>query len=73
MTLLTNGDVHEHHQDHFKGGAANPLSDAQIMQKFLANCRYGKVPEVNTQAILRQLEGLFDAAKVDINSLSLAA
>jgi 2-methylcitrate dehydratase PrpD len=68
---MSNGDVHEHRQDHFKGGAANPLSDAQIMQKFLANCRYGKVSEAQTMAILAQLDGLFDAAKVDISTLAL--
>ena len=39
---LKDGSVHEHRQDHFRGGADHPLSDVELEQKFLANCEIGR-------------------------------
>jgi 2-methylcitrate dehydratase PrpD len=69
---LTNGDVHEHRQGFFKGGVDHPMSDDELQQKFLANCRYGLVPEPQVQAILAQLKPLFEATKVNLNTLAVA-
>jgi len=69
---LANGDVHEHRQGFFKGGVDHPMSDDELQQKFLANCRYGQVPEAQVQAILAQLQPLFEAASVHLNTLAVA-
>lgn len=69
---LANGDVHEHRQAFFKGGVDHPMSEDELQQKFLANCRYGQVPEAQVQAILTQLKPLFEAATVNLNTLAVA-
>lgn len=69
---LVNGDVHEHRQGYFKGGVDHPMSNDDLMQKFLANCRYGKVSETRIQAILAQLEPLFETGEVKLTELALA-
>jgi 2-methylcitrate dehydratase PrpD len=69
---LVNGEVHEHRQAYFKGGVDHPMSDDDLMQKFLANCRYGLVPETRIQAILVQLGSLFEAQEVKLTELALA-
>ncbi len=69
---LANGEVHEHRQGFFKGGVDHPMSEAELQQKFLANCRYGQVPEAQVQAILAQLKPLFEASKVNLNTLAVA-
>ena len=69
---LANGEVHEHRQGFFKGGVDHPMSEDELQQKFLANCRYGQVPEAQVQAILAQLKPLFEASKVNLNTLAVA-
>ena len=69
---LANGEVHEHRQGFFKGGVDHPMSDSELQQKFWANCRYGQVPEAQVQAILAQLQPMFDAPKVDLTTLAVA-
>jgi 2-methylcitrate dehydratase PrpD len=68
---LKNGEVHEHSQGYFKGGVDHPMSDADLQQKFLANCRYGKVSDVQAQALLSQLSSVFRAGTVDLSALAL--
>jgi 2-methylcitrate dehydratase PrpD len=68
---LKNGEVHEHSQGYFKGGVDHPMSDADLQQKFIANCRYGKVSDVQAQALLRQLSSVFRASAVDLSALAL--
>jgi 2-methylcitrate dehydratase PrpD len=68
---LRNGEVHEHSQGYFKGGVDYPMSDADLQQKFLANCRYGKVSDVQAQTLLRQLSSVFRAGTVDLSGLAL--
>jgi 2-methylcitrate dehydratase PrpD len=67
---LKNGDVHEHSQGYFKGGVDHPMSDADLQQKFLANCRYGKVSDAQAQALLSQLCSVFSAGTVDLSALA---
>ena len=69
---LANGEVHEHRQGFFKGGVDHPMSEDELQQKFLANCRYGQLPEAQVQAILAQLKPLFEASKVNLNTLAVA-
>jgi 2-methylcitrate dehydratase PrpD len=68
---LKNGEVHEHSQGYFKGGADHPMSDADLQQKFLANCRYGKVSDAQAQALLSQWSSVFRAGTVDLSALAL--
>jgi 2-methylcitrate dehydratase PrpD len=70
---LKNGEVHEHSQGYFKGGVDHPMSDADLQQKFLANCRYGKVSDVQAQALLSQWGSVFGAGTVDLSALALVA
>ncbi len=67
---LKNGEVHEHSQGYFKGGVDHPMSDADLQQKFLANCRYGKVSDAQAQALLSQLSSVFEAGTVDLSVLA---
>ncbi len=68
---LHNGEVHEHHQGFFKGGVDHPMSDADLQQKFLANCRYGQVSDVQAQTLLQQLGSVFSSDAVDLSALAL--
>jgi 2-methylcitrate dehydratase PrpD len=52
---LSDGRVLEERQAFFKGGAEHPLSDADLTQKFQANCRHGGVDAAQTQALLDTL------------------
>jgi 2-methylcitrate dehydratase PrpD len=38
---LADGSVREARQPHFRGGASEPLTRAEIVEKFRLNCRYG--------------------------------
>ena len=68
---LHNGEVHEHRQGFFKGGVEHPLSDAELQQKFLANCRYGQVSDAQAQTLLKQLGSVFGAGTVELSALAL--
>ena len=68
---LKNGEVHEHSQGYFKGGVDHPMSDADLQQKFLANCRYGKVSDAQAQALLSQLGSVFKVDTVNVSALAL--
>lgn len=68
---LHNGEVHEHRQGFFKGGVDHPMSDADLQQKFLANCRYGQVSDAQAQTLLQQLGSVFRADSVELSALAL--
>lgn len=66
---LKNGDVHEHRQGYFKGGAEHPLSDDDIQRKFVANCVYGGLTAASAQQMADVMAGLLDKARVDLSGL----
>ena len=66
---LKNGEVYEHRQGFFKGGAENPLSDDEIQRKFFANCEYGGMTLAQAEQMATVLAGLIDAARVDLSVL----
>ncbi len=70
---LQDGQVKEARQGFFKGGADHPLSDADLEQKFFANCRHGGVDAPQAQAMLAILRQTFDAPRVDLSLLALPA
>ena len=68
---LKNGQVLEQRQGFFKGGVDHPMSDADLLQKFKANCIFGGLDEAQTAAILSQVNGLFKASAVSLTSLAV--
>jgi hypothetical protein len=47
------------------------MSDADLLQKFKANCKFGGLDVAQTDAILSQLNGLFKASTVSLTSLAV--
>jgi len=66
---LKNGEVHEHRQAFFKGGAEHPLSDEEIRSKFFANCAYGGMTSANAEVMATTLSGLLEQPQVNLSSL----
>ncbi|MEO7150669.1 MAG: MmgE/PrpD family protein [Burkholderiaceae bacterium] len=61
---LDDGTVHEHRQDHFKGGAGHPLSDADLRHKFDANCVHGGLTVHEASHLAGTIGHLFEARTV---------
>jgi 2-methylcitrate dehydratase PrpD len=59
---LRDGSVVEERQPHMRGGAQQPLSGADIEEKFLLNARHGGWSEQRAAAALKSIAGLFDGA-----------
>jgi len=68
---LKNAQVLEQRQGFFKGGVDHPMSDADLLQKFKANCKFGGLDAEQTQTILSQVQGLFKAGTVSLSSLAV--
>jgi 2-methylcitrate dehydratase PrpD len=66
---LRDGEVREARQDHFRGGAQEPLSPGALEAKFLSNCGYGGWTVSRAGQALHVLRGLRDATAVDLNVL----
>jgi 2-methylcitrate dehydratase PrpD len=66
---LKNGEVYEHRQGYFKGGAEHPLSDDDIQRKFVANCVYGGLTAAQAQQMADVMAGLLNQPKVDLSRL----
>ena len=56
---LADGSVVELAQPHMRGGASEPLTEAEFAAKFLANCVYGGWSAERAQAALEQAGALF--------------
>ncbi len=65
---LNDGRVVEERQPHFRGGANEPLSRADIEDKFVLNCRHGGWGEGKISAALALARGLYDG-QIDLGSL----
>lgn len=65
---LAGGRVVEERQPHFRGGAQEPLTQAQIEAKFAANAAYGGWDGARAAAAAAMLRRLFDGA-LDLRSL----
>jgi 2-methylcitrate dehydratase PrpD len=57
---LSDGSVIEETQPHFRGGAKEPLTRADIEGKFMLNCRHGGWDEKKTTAALKLAQSLYD-------------
>jgi hypothetical protein len=56
---LKNGCVFEERQPHIRGGAQEPLTRAEIEQKYLGNCEFGGWSAQRAQRFLRAVPGFF--------------
>jgi 2-methylcitrate dehydratase PrpD len=63
--VLNDGTVIEERQPHFRGGAHEPLSRADIEEKFMLNARHGGWDEKRAAAAIAKLAKLFDG-KIDL-------
>jgi len=66
---LTNGEVREASQGHFRGGREEPMSAEALEAKFIANCLYGGWSAERARKALGELRTLFAAPQVDLNRL----
>ena len=66
---LRSGEVREMRQGHFRGGVEEPLSFADLVKKFRANCEYGGVAAVQADALLALLTELPQASRVQLEAL----
>jgi 2-methylcitrate dehydratase PrpD len=65
---LADGKVIEERQPHFRGGAKEPLTRADIFAKFTLNCRHGGWSEPKTAAALKLARSLYDG-RIDLKEL----
>jgi 2-methylcitrate dehydratase PrpD len=65
---LRDGTVVEERQSHMRGGAHEPLTRADIAQKFLLNAQHGGWSKERAATALKSLNAVFDA-KIDLNFL----
>ena len=61
---LTNGEIHEHRQDFFRGGVDHPLSEADLERKFFANCAYGGLLNASAQRLAKKVTESFDMSEL---------
>lgn len=66
--ILADGSVLEERQPHFRGGAKEPLTRADIEDKFTLNCRHGGWDEKKTSAALKLAQSLYDG-RIDLKEL----
>ncbi len=66
--VLNDGSVVEERQPHFRGGAQEPLTRADLEEKFRLNIRHGGWDEARGAAALRLLTRLYDG-KINLKDL----
>jgi 2-methylcitrate dehydratase PrpD len=65
---MKDGSVVEERQAHIRGGKHEPLSRADVEDKFRGNCRYGKWSDALAGSFLQWAKGAFDAPRVDLSA-----
>jgi len=58
--VLKDGTTREERQAHFRGGAHEPLSRADLEEKFRLNCAHGGWPAERTEAFLSSSKTFFE-------------
>jgi 2-methylcitrate dehydratase PrpD len=66
--MLNDGRVIEERQPYFRGGAHEPLTRADLEEKFALNARHGGWDDKRAAAALKLLAGLYDG-KIDLTPL----
>jgi 2-methylcitrate dehydratase PrpD len=65
---MKDGSVVEERQAHLRGGAHEPLSRADVEDKFRHNCTYGGWSEEQADRFLAWAKGAFDAAAISLSA-----
>jgi 2-methylcitrate dehydratase PrpD len=65
---MKDGSVLEERQPHLRGGAHEPLSRADVEDKFRHNCTYGGWSAAQADRFLAWAKGAFDAATISLSS-----
>jgi 2-methylcitrate dehydratase PrpD len=65
---MKDGSVVEERQAHLRGGAHEPLSRADVEDKFRHNCTYGGWSAAQADRFLAWAKGAFDAAAISLSS-----
>jgi len=65
---LRDGSVVEERQPHMRGGAHEPLTRADLEEKFLLNARHGGWNDARAKAALKLIAGMFDGP-VELSAL----
>lgn len=68
---LRNGTILEERQPHLRGGAHEPLSRADIEEKFLRNCAHGGWSAERAKAFLAFARTAFDTPEIGVRARSL--
>ena len=63
---MKDGSVVEERQPHLRGGAHEPLSRADVEDKFRHNCAYGGWSRQQADQFLAWAKGAFDARAIDL-------
>jgi 2-methylcitrate dehydratase PrpD len=63
---LKNGKVVEERQPHIRGGRHEPLSRADVEEKFRGNCAYGGWSAAQAEAFLAWARGAFDGRPIEL-------
>jgi 2-methylcitrate dehydratase PrpD len=66
--VLNGGAVVEERQPHFRGGAHEPLTRADLEEKFMLNARHGGWDDERSAAALKLLVGLYERG-IDLSGL----
>jgi 2-methylcitrate dehydratase PrpD len=66
---LADGRILEERQPHLRGGAQEPLSRAELEEKFALNARAGGWPQAQIGAASALARALWDSARVDLQAL----
>jgi hypothetical protein len=66
--VLHDGRVVEERQPHFRGGAQEPLTRADIEEKFASNARHGGWDDKRAKSVVALLAKLYDG-KIDLKPL----
>ena len=61
------GSVFEERQGHIRGGKHEPLSRADVEEKFKGNCAYGGWSSTQAEEFLALARRIFDAPRVDLS------
>jgi 2-methylcitrate dehydratase PrpD len=66
---LRDGTVVEERQPHMRGGAHEPLSRADIEDKFRLNARHGGYDAAHTESAVNLVSKLFEGRRIDLSAL----
>src|SRR5437868_2908711 len=71
QATLRDGSVVEERQPHLRGGAQEPLTRQDVVDKFRLNAQHGGWSEAQSEAALMLIERLYQQGRIDLGALRL--